>query len=65
MFAVLQTFLFKEFLYQKDLAMEAISGRKAVWPGEADPTDLPASRGGHDMGGVGRNEACPCGAARS
>jgi len=66
MFAVLQTFLFKEFLYQKDLAMEAISGRKAVWPGEARSHGLAGiAEAVHDMGGVGRNEACPCGSARS
>jgi preprotein translocase subunit SecA len=64
-FAVLQTFLFKERIYQKALALEEITGRKAVWPGEARSHGIAGiAEAVRDMGWVKRNDPCPCGSGR-
>lgn len=65
LFAVLHTFLFKEHLYQEALLKEAISGARAIWPGEArahGPAGI--AEAVREMGGVGRNEPCPCGSGK-
>ncbi len=65
LFAVAQTFLFKEHLYQQDLVREAVTGRKAVWPGEARAHGLAGiAEAVRDKGKVGRNEPCPCGSGK-
>ncbi len=62
LFAVMQTYLFKQHLFQRDLAREAITGKKAVWPGEArSHGSAGIAEAVHDMGWVGRNDPCPCG----
>ena len=61
-FAVIQTFLFKQRIYQRRLADPNLTGEVAKWPGQdrshGDSGILEAVRA---KGGVGRNEPCPCG----
>jgi SEC-C motif len=65
LFAVLHTFLFKEHLYQQALSKEALTGEKAVWPGEARSHGLAGiAEAIRDKGRVGRNEPCPCGSGK-
>ena len=65
LFAVTQTVLFKEHLYQQALVREALTGEKAVWPGDARSHGMAGiAEAVHGMGGVGRNEACPCGSGK-
>jgi hypothetical protein len=65
LFAVVQTFLFKEFLYQRDLKREDLTGVKAVWPGEARAHGLAGiAEAVRDKGKVGRNEPCLCGSGK-
>ena len=65
LFAVIHTFLFKQRIYQKRLAREQITGVAAKWPGE-DRSH--GERGIREaikaMGGVGRNDPCPCGSGK-
>lgn len=65
LFAVLNTYLFKQSIFQHDLAREVIGGREATWPGEARSHRIDgveeAVRG---MGLVRRNQRCPCGSGR-
>jgi uncharacterized protein YecA (UPF0149 family) len=62
LFAVLHTYLFKQRLFQRDLVREAITGEKAVWPGEArSHNSAGLAEAVQDMGRVGRNDPCPCG----
>lgn len=62
LFAVIHTFLIKERIYQARLARERIGGEIARWPGE---DRAHGNRGLREaisaMGGVGRNDPCPCG----
>lgn len=65
LFAVAQTFLFKEHLYQQALAREAFTGERAVWPGEARSHGLAGvAEAVRDKGRVGRNAPCPCGSGK-
>lgn len=65
LFAVAQTFLFKEHLYQLALVREAVSGERAVWPGEARAHGMAGiAEAVRDRGRVGRNEPCPCGSGK-
>src|SRR5262249_33080522 len=65
LFAVAQTFLFKEYLYQQALAREAVTGERAVWPGEARSHGLAGiAEAVRAKGWVGRNEPCPCGSGK-
>jgi SEC-C motif len=65
LFAVLQTFLFKEHLYQQALGKEALTGVKAVWPGEARAHGTAGiAEAVREKGRVGRNEPCPCGSGK-
>ncbi len=65
LFAVIHTFLFKERIYQRRLARAAIDGRIAKWPGEDRSHGIAGMRETiRDMGGVGRNEPCPCGSGK-
>jgi SEC-C motif len=65
LFAVLQTFLFKEHLYQQALVREAVTGQKAQWPGEARSHGMVGiAEAVRDKGRIGRNEPCPCGRGR-
>ena len=61
LFAVLRTFLFKEFLFQRDLA----SGRLAVLPGEARSHGVTGIiEAIREKGRIGRNDACVCGSGK-
>jgi hypothetical protein len=65
LFAVLQTFLFKEHLYQQALSSEELTGVKAVWPGEARSHGTAGiAEAVREKGKVGRNEPCPCGSGK-
>ncbi len=65
LFAVVQTFLFKEHLYQQAIAKGRLTGDKAVWPGEVRSHGLAGIvEVVRDKGRVGRNEACPCGSGK-
>lgn len=65
LFAVAQTFLFKEHLYQQALVREAVSGERALWPGEARAHGMAGiAEVVRDRGRVGRNEPCPCGSGK-
>lgn len=62
LFAVLHTFLFKQRIYQKRLATTLITGGLAQWPGEDRSHGQKGIREAiQAMGGVGRNDFCPCG----
>jgi SEC-C motif len=65
LFAVLHTFLFKEHVYQQALTREALTGERAIWPGEARSHGvagvLEAVR---ERGRLRRNEPCPCGSGK-
>ncbi len=62
LFAVIHTFLFKQRIYQKRLAKTLITGGVAQWPGEDRSHGEKGIREAiNSMGGVGRNEPCPCG----
>jgi len=65
MFGVMHTFLFKERLYQQALARQAITGERAVWPGEARSHGLSGiAEVLREKGRIGRNEPCPCGSGK-
>ena len=65
LFAVLHTFLFKEYLYQQALCREPLTGEKAVWPGEARSHGFAGiAEAVQEKGRVGRNEPCPCGSGK-
>jgi SEC-C motif len=65
LFAVVQTFLFKEHLYQQDLANGKLIGQKAAWPGDVRSHGLVGiAEFVRDKGRIGRNEACPCGSGK-
>lgn len=65
LFAVVQTFLFKEYLYQQDLLKRDLTGKAAIWPGEARSHGLAGiSEAVRELGGVGRNKPCPCGSGK-
>jgi hypothetical protein len=61
LFAVIQTFLFKEWVYQGQLAQEPLTRKKANWPGEArSHGPLGVAEAILENGRVGRNSSCPC-----
>jgi len=61
----LRTFLFKEVVYQRDLRMEAVTGKPPVWPGKARSHGVAGIKEMvTDQGGVGRNAPCPCGSGK-
>jgi len=58
----LGVFLFKEYLYQKDLLNSLVTGTTATWPGEAHAHGITGLREAiRERGGWGRNVPCPCG----
>lgn len=60
--AVVHTFLLKERIYQRRLAIEQFRGSVAKWPGQDRSHGLQGIREAiRDMGGLGRNDLCPCG----
>lgn len=60
--AVIHTFLSKQRIYQKRLAKTVIAGGVASWPGEdRSHGEMGIREAIQAMGGVGRNEPCPCG----
>jgi len=62
LFGIIHTFLFKERIYQQRLARAQLGGRPAEWPGEdRSHGDAGVKEAIRDMGGVGRNDPCPCG----
>jgi hypothetical protein len=65
LFAVIQTFLFKEHLYQQALARESLTHQKATWPGPARAHGVAGiAEAVRERGGVGRNERCLCGSGK-
>lgn len=65
LFAVLTTFLRKERIYQRDLSREMLTGKKAVWPGEARDHGIKGIREAiRDRRGISRNEPCLCGSGK-
>ena len=62
LFAVVQTFLFKQRIYQRRLAQSYRTGEVAKWSGEErSHGDKGIQEAIRAKGGVGRNEPCPCG----
>ncbi|MDP7018823.1 MAG: SEC-C metal-binding domain-containing protein [Pirellulaceae bacterium] len=62
LFAVIHTFLFKQRIYQKRLAKTLITGCVAKWPGaDRSHGEKGVREAIQAMGGVGRNNPCPCG----
>jgi hypothetical protein len=62
LFAVLNTFLFKERVFQRALARQGLTGELAIWPGEARSHRFDGIEEAiREMGHVGRNQHCPCG----
>lgn len=65
LFAVLRVFLFKERMYQRDLIIQAITGKSAIWPGEARTHGIKGIiEAIQERGGVRPEEPCPCGSGR-
>ncbi len=61
----IKVFLFKEYLYQRDLINGILTGIPAVWPGQARSHGIAGIREAvHERGRWGRNEACPCGSGK-
>ena len=62
LFAVIHTFLFKQRVYQRRLLRAQLDGSIPEWPGEYRSHGIQGMREAiRDMGGVGRNDPCPCG----
>lgn len=62
---VVHTFLLKERIYQRRLATAQLRGGIAEWPGPDRSHGLQGIREAiRDMGGVGRNDPCPCGSGK-
>lgn len=65
LFAVIHTFLLKQRIYQRRLARSYLTGGRVEWPGEDRSHGLEGIREAiNEMGGVGRNAACPCGSGK-
>lgn len=65
LFAVIQTFLFKQRVYQKRLERSRMFGGIAKWPGEdRSHGDRGIREAVLARGGFGRNEPCPCGSGK-
>jgi hypothetical protein len=61
----LRVFLFKEYLYQRDLINGILTGIPAVWPGQARSHGIVGIREAvRERGQWGRNEACICGSGK-
>jgi hypothetical protein len=61
----LKVFLFKEYLYQKALAISLLTGTPASWPGQARAHGIAGIREAvRGRGGWGRNDPCPCGSGQ-
>lgn len=59
---ILHTFLLKERIYQRRLSWSHMWGGIAQWPGPDRSHGLQGIREAiRDMGGIGRNDPCPCG----
>ena len=62
LFAVLQTYLVKQRIFQRRLVRERFTGVPAHWPGEERSHGIAGVKEAiQTMGKVGRNDACPCG----
>lgn len=64
LFACIHTFLFKEYIYQRDLRRAGAIGEPAVWPGPARAHGFEGIREVIGNRKIGRNELCPCGSGR-
>ena len=61
----LRVFLFKEYLYQRDLISGLLTGTPAVWPGQARSHGIAGIHEAvRERGRWGRNEPCPCGSGK-
>jgi hypothetical protein len=60
--AVMRTFLFKEWIYQRALAAEAETGVKAEWPGEARSHGVQGII--EAVRAIGGGSSCPCGSGK-
>ena len=62
LFAVIQTFLFKQRIYQRRLAKSYLTGEIAKWPGkDRSHGEKGIQEAILAKSSIGRNEACPCG----
>jgi len=64
LFACLRTFLLKEWLYQRDLIRQELTGKPAEWPGDARPHGIEGVREVVKERRLGRNSLCPCGSGK-
>jgi class 3 adenylate cyclase len=65
LFVVVRVFLFKERLYQRDLILQAISGNRAIWPGEARSHGIAGIvEAINARGGMRKHEFCICGSGK-
>ena len=61
----LRVFLFKEYLYQKDLISGLLTRTPAVWPSHARSHGIAGIyEAVRERGRWGRNEPCPCGSGK-
>ena len=61
-FAVIQTYMLKQRIYQKRLLKSLVTGEVAKWPGEDRSHGMEGIKEAIEaMGGIGRNDPCPCG----
>ncbi len=62
LFAVIHTYLLKQRIYQQRLIKMDLIGGVAEWPGPERSHGTEGIREAvRDLGGVGRNDPCPCG----
>lgn len=65
LFAILHTYLIKQRIFQRRLMRERITGEPARWPGEERSHGVAGVEEAiRAMGGIGRNDLCPCGSGR-
>jgi SEC-C motif len=61
----LRMFLFKEYLYQRDLTNGLLTGTPAAWPGQARSHGIMGLQEAvRERSRWGRNEPCPCGSGK-
>lgn len=65
LFGIIQTFLFKEYVYQKRLKFSRRTGSVAEWPGEdRSHGEAGIKEAIESIGRIGRNSPCPCGSGK-
>ena len=64
LFGVIQTYLFKQYVFQKALIRQQLTGQLARWPGPARSHGFAGVAEAVRNSRYGRNHACPCGSGQ-